>query len=391
LQGTPKSILVSAGEASGEHYAAELVAELRQRWPECTFFGCAGPKLRAAGVEPLVRAEDLAVVGLLEVVRHLPRIWRMYRRVVTEAARRKPDLAILTDSPDFHFRVAAKLKGQGIPVVWLVAPQVWAWRKGRVKVMPRLMDRLLCIFPFEEAFFRSHNVPVTYIGHPLAGRVRPKLTREEFFRKHKIASDRPLVAVLPGSRRGEALRHIPELVNASNILSKDRRLSFILPASPDCGAAFFNLPLVGSPIRAIEGEAWDAMAYCDVALAASGTVTVEAALLGAPMVTYYKVSDLSWKIGQYLVDVPFYSMVNLIAERRVVPELMQDDMTGERIAAEAARLLDDEAERVTMKKELARVAALLSSEGSVMERSADEVARLLPDVVGEAVVVEGKA
>ena len=325
----------------------------------------------------MIRMEDLAVVGLVEVLEHLPRIWRRFRELVAAAKAKRPSLAILTDSPDFHFRVAAKLKQMGVPVVYLVAPQVWAWRQGRVKTMRRIIDKLLCIFPFEEAFFRKHGVPVTYIGHPLAGRVRARVTREEFFRKHKIPLDRPLIAVLPGSRRSEAVRHLPELKRAAGILSQDRKLSFILPASPTCGESFFLIPLAGSPIRAIEGEAWEAMAYCDVALAASGTVTVEAALLGTPMVTYYRVTRLSWEIGKLLVRVPFYSMVNLIAERKVVPELMQDEMTGERIAAETVRLLDGAVEREKMKAELARVAARLAVDGDVMARAADEAERVL--------------
>ncbi|MEP6716634.1 MAG: lipid-A-disaccharide synthase [Terriglobia bacterium] len=372
------SILVSAGEASGDFYAAELVQELRRRHPDWTFFGCAGAKLRAAGVEPVIRTEDLAVAGLVEVLHHLPRIWLKFKQLISAAASRKPALAILTDSPDFHFRVARKLRKLGVPVVYLVAPQVWAWRKGRVKTMRRIIDRLLCIFPFEEAFFRENGVPVTYIGHPLATRVRPSLSKEEFFRKHNIPLDRPLIAVLPGSRRGEALRHLPELKKAAEILTgAGRQMSFLLPASSTCGAAFFNEPLAGSAIRVIEGEAWDTMAHCDVALAASGTVTVEAALLGAPMVTYYRVTGLSWSIGKMLVDVPFYSMVNLIAQKRVVPELMQGEMTGERIAAETVRLLYDAGERGRMKEELARVKALLAVDRDAMSRAADEVERVL--------------
>jgi lipid-A-disaccharide synthase len=382
LPRAPRSILVSAGEASGDYYAAELVCELRRRWPECDFFGCAGPHLRDAGVEAVIRSEDLSVVGIVEVLGHLPRILRRFRELIRAATQRRPDLAILTDSPDFHFRVARKLKRLGIPVVYLVAPQVWAWRKGRVKTMRRVIDQLLCIFPFEESFFQQHGVPVTYIGHPLANRVRPALSREEFFRKHKLPDGRPLVAVLPGSRRSEALRHLPELVRAAEILGRYRALSFILPASPTCGAAFFTEHLDSSRIKAIEGEAWDAMAHCDVALAASGTVTVEAALLGAPMVTFYRVTAASWAIGKLLVDVPFYSMVNLIAGRKAVPELMQNDMTGELLAAETLRLLDKTVEREKMKTELARVSAALSGTrldagSDAIMRAADAVERVL--------------
>ena len=335
--------------------------------------------MRAAGLREIIRVEDLAVVGIAEVVGHLPRIWGKFRELLAAARREKPDLAILTDAPDFNLRVAKKLKKMGVPVVYLVAPQVWAWREGRVKTMRCTIDRLLCIFPFEEAFFRERGVPVTYIGHPLAARVRPRLTREEFFRKHNLPRDRPLVTVLPGSRPSEVLRHIPPLVRAAELLSKDRKLSFILPASPHCGAAFFDTALAGSPIRAIEGEAWDALAHCDLALAASGTVTVEAALVGAPMVTFYKVTPLTWAIGKPLVKVPFYSMVNLIAGRGIVAELIQDDMTGERIAAEAGRLLDGGADRVKMKEGLAGVAARLGAGSSgvdAMISAADEVGKV---------------
>jgi lipid-A-disaccharide synthase len=329
----------------------------------------------------VIRSEDLAVVGLIEVVGHIPRIWNRLRSLLRAAKERKPDLAILTDSPDFHFRAARKLKQLGVPVIYLVAPQVWAWRRGRVKTMRRVIDRLLCIFPFEEEFFRKHGVPVTYIGHPLATRVRASLSREEFFAKHKLPPGRPLVTVLPGSRPAEALRHLPALVRAAGILGRHDEMSFVLPASPICGAALFEAPLAGTPIQAIEGGAWDALAHANLALAASGTVTVEAALLGTPMITFYKVTALSWAIGKLLVDVPFYSMVNLIARKRIVPELMQGEMTGERIAAEAGRLLENAAERCKMKEELARVSALLAggddSNGDPIARAADEVERAL--------------
>jgi lipid-A-disaccharide synthase len=376
----PRRILISAGEPSGDYYAAELVAELKRRWPECAFFGCAGPHLREQGVQPVIRTEDLAVVGIVEVVRHLPKIWRRYRELIAAARRPRPDLAILTDSPDFHFRVARRLKALGIPVVYLVAPQVWAWRKGRVKTMRPIVDRLLCIFPFEERFFAESGIPVRFIGHPLASRVRPRLSREEFFRKHNLPPNRPLIAILPGSRRSEAFRHLPELKRAAEILSRGRELSFILPASAMCGAGFFGEALAGSPIRAINGEAWDAMAHCDAALAASGTVTVEAALLGVPMATFYRVTGLSWAIGKLLVDVPFYSMVNLIAGEKIVPELMQGEMTGERLAAECERLLDDAHYRGKMKEDLARVAAKLAGETDAMNQAAREIEQVLGEV-----------
>lgn len=358
-----RKILVSAGEASGDLYASLVVEELRRRLPDTEFFGCTGPRLRAAGVRTVVDAAQLAVVGLLEVVEHLPRIYGEYRRLLAAARAERPDLAILTDSPDFHLRVARRLARDGVPVIYLVAPQAWAWRKGRVKQMRLTLRELLCIFPFEEEFFRREGVRATYIGHPLAGRVRPSLTRDEFFRKHRLAPGRPLVTVLPGSRRGESARHLPALLDAAERLYREQAVNLVLPASATAGAAFFRERTGRSPIRVIEGESWDAMAHADVALAASGTVTVEAALLGTPMVTFYKVTAPSWAAGKLLVRVPFYSMVNLIAGRAVVPELMQDEMTGERIAREARRLLTDEAARAEMKAGLAEVRERLSGGG----------------------------
>ena len=233
-------ILVSAGEASGDLYASLVVEELRRVLPGAEFFGCTGPRLRAAGVRTVVDAASLAVVGLVEVVSHIPRIYGEYRKLLAEARQQKPDLAILTDSPDFHLRVARKLHQQGVPVVYLVAPQAWAWRQGRVRQMRRTLQRLLCIFPFEEEFFNSHGVPTTYIGHPLAGLVRPALTRGEFFRKHRLAAERPLVTVLPGSRRGEAARHLPALVDAVRRIYRERAVNVLLPASVTTGAAFFS-------------------------------------------------------------------------------------------------------------------------------------------------------
>jgi lipid-A-disaccharide synthase len=372
-----RRILVSAGEASGDRYAAMLVEELRSVWPDAEFFGCAGPRMRRAGVQAVIEAESLAVVGLVEVMAHLPRIYSQYRKLVDAARKTTPDLAILTDSPDFHLRVARRLKLLGVPVVYLVAPQVWAWRKGRIPLIRRVVDRLLCIFPFEEAFFREHGIPAWYIGHPLAGQVRPATQKAEFFRKHRLDPSRQLVTVLPGSRKGEAARHLPALLDAVQRIYRQQVTHFLLPASETTGAAFFRDRMGGAPIQVIEGETWDAIAHADLALAASGTVTIEAALAGTPMITYYKVSPLSWLAGGFLVRVPFYSMVNLVAGRAVVPELMQRAMTGERLASEALRLLRDAGARERMREDLAEVAGRLSAKEHAMTKAAALVEELM--------------
>lgn len=333
--------------------------------------------MRRAGVDPVIRAEDMAVVGLVEVVRHLPRIHHLYRKLIAAAKRNRPPLAILTDSPDFHLRVAKRLKKLGIPVVYLIAPQVWAWRKGRLSVMRRVIDRLLCIFPFEEEFFRRNGVRATYIGHPLAPLIRPSLSKSDFFRKHRLPESRQLVTVLPGSRKGEAARHLPALCDAVARLYRAHGVSFVLPASPTAGSAFFKERIGNTPIHVMDGETWDAIAHADLALAASGTVTVEAALLGTPMVTFYKVARVSWLLGKFLVNVPFYSMVNIISGREIVAELMQSRMTGENIASEAGRLLSDAAARDRMRAGLAEVAEKLRPAGDPMEEAAIIIEELL--------------
>jgi len=371
-----EKILISAGEASGDLYAASLVETLRRRFPEAEFFGCAGPRMRQAGVRAVVEAESLSVVGLFEVVRHIPRIYRQYRKLIQAARRERPRLAILTDSPDFNLRVARRLKRMGVPVVYLVAPQVWAWRQGRIPLMRRVIDHLLCIFPFEEEFFRRHGIPATYIGHPLSRLIRPSLTKADFLEKHNLTADRPLVALLGGSRRGEAGRHLPILVRAAGAIQRQQPAQFVL-ATPASGFSHFRERISGASIQVIEGETWDVLAHADVALAASGTVTIEAALLGTPMVTFYKVSALSWGLGRRLVRVPYYTMVNLVAGRAVVPELMQNEISGERLAAEALRLLNHPGERDEMRRGLAGVAAALSGGEDPMERAAGIIQEFL--------------
>ncbi len=338
--------------------------------------------MRAAGVDPVIESESLSVVGLVEVLHHIPRIYGQFRKLVQAARRRRPDLAILTDSPDFHLRVARKLHDAGIPVVYLIAPQVWAWRQGRVKTMRRTLRRLICIFPFEESFFRKHGVDATYIGHPLAEIVRPSMTRDQFFERHGIAKDAPLVAILPGSRTGEISRHIPDLAPAvAQIRRLKPRTAFAVGTPPGFSArvkdSTFWERFRREYIQVIEGSTWDLLAHADVALAASGTVTMEAALLGTPMVTFYRVSGLSWLIGRWLVRAPFLSMVNLVAGRAVVPELIQHDMRPDRLAAETLRLLDDPPARQAMRGELQRVREMLSSAEPPMDRAVQVVETVL--------------
>jgi lipid-A-disaccharide synthase len=376
-------VLISAGEASGDLYASRVVAALKARHPDAEFFGCAGPRMQAAGVRAIVDSRALAVVGLVEVVSHIPRIYGEFRKLVRAISKERPDVAVLTDSPDFHLRLAKKLRRQGVPVIYLIAPQAWAWRQSRVRTMRRTINRLLCIFPFEEAFFRQHGVPATFIGHPLARIVKPSLTRAEFCENFGFSTGDRIIALLPGSRHGEVARHMPYVLEAAARIKARHKVRFILALPPEFGAetATFWKRTRAASIQVIEGFTWDCLAQAEVALAASGTVTIEAALLGTPMVTFYRVNALSWILGRWMVRAPFLSMVNLVAGRAVAPELIQGEMTAAGIAAGVSRLLDDERARSAMRADLAEVAAKLASDHDPMEKAAEWVEKVLNETV----------
>ena len=384
--------LVSAGEASGDLYASGVVASLARRLPDLSFYGCAGPRLQAAGVEPVIDAASLAVVGLAEVISHLPRIYGEYRRLCRYAAEHPPVAALLTDSPDFHLRVARQMKARGVPVYYLVAPQVWAWRQGRVKIIRELVDKLFCLFPFEEDWFRARGVDATYIGHPLASVAKVQSSRTEFLERYALARDKRMLVLLPGSRTGEATRHLPTLLEVARELQKRFALTVVLatPKGFSRAAALENFrePIAALSIKVIENDTWDCIGHADLALAASGTVTVEAAVLGTPMVTFYRVNSLSWLAGRRLVKVPFLSMVNLIAERQIVPELIQHDMTAPNIVAAAEQLLTDAGKADRMREDLARVRASLSSEGNPLERAGEIIGDSLRTNIGDRRIVD---
>ena len=339
--------------------------------------------MRRAGVEATVDSASLAVTGLVEVVVHLPRIYGEYRKLLREIGRRRPDAAVLTDSPDFHLRLARKLKRMGIPVVYLIAPQVWAWRKDRLPLMRRTIDRLLCILPFEEEFFLKHGIAAEYIGHPLIRLIQPSAPREVLREHYQIPSNVPLVALLPGSRQGEVFRHLPYLLEAAETLLRSRPVRFVL-ALPEGFSRRANLSnfterFAKLSIQVREGQTWDVLACSDLALAASGTVTIEACLLKVPMVTFYRVNALSWLVGKLLVRVPFYSMVNLVAGKRIVPELIQDELSGSRLAQEGLDLLNDEPRREQMRTDLESVANRLKGPEDPIEQAASAVDKFLKE------------
>jgi lipid-A-disaccharide synthase len=363
----PISALIVAGEASGDRYGAELAAEVRRRWP-VEWFGIGSDQMEAAGVELVTHAREMAVVGIFEVVSHLPRIYGFYRRLLAEVDRRRPRFAVLIDFPDFNLRLAGQLHRRGIPVIYFVAPQMWAWRPGRVEQLRRYVRKLLCIFPFEEEWFRQRGVEVEYVGHPLLDAARTTLGREEFFTRHQLDPDVPTICLLPGSRKQEVRRHLPLMLEAAAQLIRQRELQFTLvranTVEPEqIRALAARAPRV--PLTVVAENPYNALASSELAVISSGTATVEALLLRVPMVVVYRVAASTWHLGRPLVNTPHYSMVNLLAGERLVPELIQHDFTPERVAAEVSKLLDDPAGRGRIQEVLGSVAERLGPPGAI--------------------------
>ena len=363
-------------------YAAQLAAALKAR-ANCAIFGMGGDQMRAAGVEVITDYSEVSVLGITEILAHLPQLIRAMRRLLSAAEERRPALAILTDFPGFHLRLARKLKPLGVRNVYYICPQFWAWRPWRVRIVKRRFALALCIFPFEEKFFGDAGVPVKFIGHPLVGNVAPTQTREAFFAAHGLDPAKKLVTILPGSRNSELARHLPLLRQASARIHAEMPVQFVVAAAP--GRVEFVKQ--GWPsqlnVRVIEGQTYDALAHADASIVSSGTATVEAALLDGPMIVVYRVTSLTALLAKPLVRTKFFSMVNLIAGREVVPELIQKDFTPEKVAAETLRLLRDSSATAAMRVQLAEVRRRLGPPGAV-QRAADAIYGLLTTPSGNA-------
>jgi lipid-A-disaccharide synthase len=368
-------ILLSAGEASGDMYAARLAAALQTR-TRAELFGMGGQEMRRAGVDVVTDYSEVSVLGITEILAHLPQLLRAMRRLVDGARARRPEIAVLTDFPGFHLRLARKLKPLGVRNVYYICPQFWAWRPWRVRVVRRRFALALCIFPFEEKFFADAGVPVKFIGHPLVGNVAPSESRERFFAALGLDPSLPLVAILPGSRSSELAHHLPVLRRAVGEIAARSRAQFVVAAAPGRAGGLEGGWPDGARLAVVGGRTYDALAHADASIVSSGTATVEAALLDAPMVVIYRVTPLTALLAKPLVRTPHFSMVNLIAGREVVPELIQDACTPERIARETLRLLDDPAAAASMRSALAEVRRRLGPPGAV-ERAAEAIAGML--------------
>jgi lipid-A-disaccharide synthase len=380
--------MISCGEPSGDMYAGELARHIRLQEPSAVITGFGGEWLRAAGAELLGDFSGLSVTGLLEVVHILPRTLQIYRRLVAAAKADRPDVFVAIDFPDFNFRLAHALGRLGVPVVYYISPQLWAWRPGRMKTMRRLADRVLVIFPFEERIYQDAGVPVEWVGHPLLDVMPPSRSKSEIATELGLDADKPIVALLPGSRRNEVGAILPDLVDAAEEIR--RRLpdvQFVLARAPHVATDLLQpLERLDPPALIVEGRADDVLAGADVALVASGTITVQAALHECPMVVVYRLSPLTYRLGRRFVRVDTFAMANLVAGKRVVPELIQDDFTPGRVASEALEILTDPERRARMRRELAEVRKRLGTPGASARaaRAVLQVARLRASRYGEA-------
>ncbi len=381
------NFLLSAGEASGDTYGAQLIDALRQLAPGSNFFGMGGEKMRAAGCDLQVHANEVAVVGLVEVLKHLPGIRRRFNHLVAEAARRKPDAAVLIDFPDFNLRLARELHRLGIPVFYFVSPQIWAWRTGRVKQIKKYVRKMIVIFPFEQEFYRRHGVEVSYVGHPLAYVPQPQISREQFAAKHHLAPQKQWIALLPGRRRKEVLLNLPTLLEAAFVMLKsgnNNDFEFVLPVASTLNKDWLSAQLrIGwtSPLPVtFTDNARATLMHARAAVVASGTATVEAALSGTPFVVVYRLSPLTWLLGRHLVRLDTFAMPNLIAGKKIVTELIQADFTAETVVRELNKIIPDGPARSEMQSALKMVQGRLHDTKDAEPptlRAAQEIVRSL--------------
>jgi len=344
-------ILLSAGEASGDYYGAQLVEALHQLAPDARFFGMGGDRMRAAGCELLVNASEVAVVGLVEVLTRLPAIRRKFKALVEEARKRRPQAAVVIDFPDFNLRLARKLHQLKIPVFYFVSPQVWAWRSGRVRQIRKYVRKMIVIFPFEQQFYKRHGVDVRYVGHPLAYAPEPAISRADFAHRYGLDPAKPWIALLPGSRQKEVEMNLPPMLATANILG--RQYEYVLPIASTLESDWLRRQLssAGAPIH-LSTNSRLTLKHAHAAVVASGTATVEAALSGTPFIVVYRLAPLTWLLGRRLVKLDTFAMANLIAGQRIVPELIQADFTAKNIVRELQPILSDGPRRSQMISDL---------------------------------------
>lgn len=371
-------LLLSCGEASGDLYAGALTRELRALEPTLQISGMGGPHFAAAGGKVVFDYRATAVTGFVDPVRKLPTLFKARRQLVDTARAEHPDALIVIDFSGFNIRLARQIKALGVPVIFYISPQVWAWRSGRLDTIKRLAERMLVIFPFEEKIYQQRGIPVEFVGHPLVDLVRAPTSRDEFLTRHHLTPTAPTVAVLPGSRAGEVRRILPDLLAATRIIrSRVPGVQFVVARAPRLDDALFrSAELAQAGTVVVDGDADTVLAASDVALTASGTATVQAALHDTPMVVVYRLPPVTYRLGRPFVKIDTYAMVNIIAGERIVPELIQEQFTPQAVADEAVSMLTDAARVASIRAGLADVRRRLGSPGA-SRRAAESILRIV--------------
>lgn len=376
---TEKNILVIAGEASGEMHAARVITAVKSKLPDVVISGIGGENMRAAGVEILVDFSELAVMGLVEVLKQYGQLKAILKQMEQRLKQQRPDLLILVDYPGFNLRLAKKAKKLGIPVLYYISPKVWAWRAGRVKIIKRVVDHMAVLFPFEVPIYEKAGVPVSCVGHPLVDAVHQSMTTEQAQKKFALPANRLVLGLFPGSRRSEVSQLLPIMLEAASRIS-DRHLdiSVVLPLAPGLNIEFLEPILAQSrlSVKVIEGDFYDLTANCDAIVAASGTVTLEIALLAAPHLIVYRLAPLSYKILRHLVKIPYVGLCNIVTAAPLITELLQDDVTAERIDEALTQFLIDPDRKQKAEHIRQQVSAALGPSGGA-ENAADQVIKML--------------
>jgi lipid-A-disaccharide synthase len=373
----PHRFLIVAGEASGDMYGAEVARALTRLFTPVRLYGLGGQRMREAGVEMEGDISHTAVVGPFEAITYFGALYRIFRRIADRVEAERPDAAILIDFPDFNLRLAKRLKAAGIPVIYYISPQVWAWREGRVKQIREVVNKMLVIFPFEEEIYRKAGMDVEFVGHPLIDMVKPTSTKEEFCKKYHLDPRKPIVAMLPGSRRKEVRYILPTLCEAAERILKEKPdTQFVLPMASGLERELIDGIVLNHPVTVVPGETYNAVRYARAAMVASGTATLETALLGTPEVIVYRISAATWFLGKFLLKVRLFGIVNIILGEEVVPELFQEKFTPDAVSTMTLRLMDDVWTQSKIRGSYELLRRQLGS-GKVADRVAEIVSRVI--------------
>jgi len=360
-----QTILIIAGEESGDIHAGNLVTEMLKLDHSLSFYGIGGERMKKAGVELIYHTKEMAFLGFFEVIEHLPFIQKVYTMMAKSLDKQHPDLVILVDYPGFNIRFAKEAKKRNIPVVYYISPQVWAWKKKRINTIAKRIAKMIVLFPFEVELYKEKGVDVSFIGHPLKDVVKPEFPRKTFLDKYDLDGSKPIISLLPGSRKQEVQKLLPEMIEGFSVLKKNvPQLQGIIARVDNIDKKLYTSIMTDKQMHLVSNKTYDVIHHSDAAMVASGTATLETAILETPMVILYKISFVSYLIGKTLVKLNNFGLVNIVAGKQIVPELLQHQVTGKNIAEEIYPLLTDDKKISEVKKELQKVNSLLGSPGA---------------------------